>query len=123
MRASFPVRLGLVMLYFILCNYLFLMPGTALPKEDWLDRIYADKWVHIGLFAGLAILGAWAFGNAVRSRPLTAVIVLALYGLAVEFIQAAWVPYRSFDLFDALADLVGAILGMWMTRGLKFLHR
>ncbi|GAA4320439.1 VanZ family protein [Flaviaesturariibacter amylovorans] len=110
---SRSLRIGLTAAYFLLCCYLFTMPGTAFPKEDWLDRIFFDKWVHIGLFGLLALLLCWCGPyRSVRSLFLIAALLTA-YGGAVEFVQDRWIPHRSFDLWDWVADVVGIGTGLW----------
>lgn len=100
-------------LYFIIMSVLFFLPGSDLPKEKWLDKIFFDKWVHIGLFAGLIFLSRFnlPFDNNIFNYLL---LLMALtYGLSVEYIQKYWVPNRSFDLWDVVADMGGAFIGLW----------
>ncbi|MGH2554003.1 MAG: VanZ family protein, partial [Chitinophagaceae bacterium] len=47
--------------WLLLTLILLTLPGTAFPKENWFDKIWLDKWIHIGLFAVLAALWCWAF--------------------------------------------------------------
>jgi len=51
------------------------------------------------------------------------VILLAAwgYGIAMEFVQKYYIPLRSFDIADIIADGVGCLLGFYFTRYL--LHR
>jgi hypothetical protein len=95
-------------LYFIAASILFFLPGSAIPKESWLDAIYADKIVHIGLFGVGSLLLKKA--GIVRSG-LALLAVLAAYGLMVEMIQGRWIPNRSFDWIDLLVDVAGAAAG------------
>jgi VanZ family protein len=115
MRASRNVRLIITAFYFTGCNILFFLPGSAFPKEDWLSRIYFDKWVHIGLFALLALLVCWSFP---RHAPKTIILLMLLvgYGLAVELIQGAFIANRSCDLYDLLADGTGALAGLLLRK-------
>jgi hypothetical protein len=105
--------------------YLLTLPGGRLQGLSWADRLQADKWVHIGLFAGLVWLWCRAFflQKAVKNRlPLAAFLaVLALaYGIAMEFVQKHCVAQRSFDGWDIVADGLGCALGFWMAhRGFK----
>ena len=92
--------------------FLFFLPGSALPKEDWLDRIYFDKWVHTGLFAILLFLWRSSFKLKLSSYNVVLMICALVYGLSVEFIQKYWVVNRSFDLVDVLFDMVGASIGL-----------
>jgi VanZ family protein len=38
--------------------------------------------------------------------------VFLIYGIAIEFIQKYFIPNRSFDLGDIMADMVGISLGL-----------
>jgi VanZ family protein len=91
---------------------LFFLPGSALPKEKWLEGIYFDKWVHVGLFAILVFLWRSAFDWDYANYNLIILLSAVLYGFAVEIIQLYWISNRSFDLFDLLADTIGSIVGL-----------
>ena len=65
-----------------------------------------DKVVHAGSFGILALLLYFATG-----RPLLAVLLASLYGISDEFHQS-FVPGRDADLFDWVADTLGAALAM-----------
>jgi VanZ family protein len=101
------------LLWFVIMCVLFFLPGSDLPKEKWLDKIFFDKWVHIGLFAVLIFLVRF---NLPFDHPVFNYLLLLMafsYGLSVEFIQKYWVPNRSFDLWDVAADMTGAFAGLW----------
>ena len=98
--------------WFIIMCILFFLPGSTLPKESWLDTIHFDKWVHIGLFAILVFLWRGAFNWEVNNYNTVLLFFAFAYGLMIEFIQKNWVPNRSFDLFDVLADMTGGIIGL-----------
>jgi VanZ family protein len=75
-------------------------PGPGIP--------YLDKVTHLLLFAAVAFTGrriglpsGWLAG------------VLVLNAAVSELVQYAWLPHRSGDVFDALADLAGVALGVW----------
>lgn len=97
---------------------LFCLPGDNLPDVGWLDKIHFDKIVHIGLFSTLVTLWCLPFkarleDSVVLNRRygwITGAFVL--YGIAIEFIQRDYIPYRSFDGFDIVADIVGCIVGL-----------
>src|SRR5947209_12796372 len=101
--------LGVIWLLFI--SVLFFLPGSALPKSDWLDTIHFDKLVHFGFFALLLFL--WRFSFSPLAKYSWYLLVLALcYGFGVEVIQHYFVANRSFDLGDVAADMVGAFAGL-----------
>ncbi|MGZ3844854.1 MAG: VanZ family protein [Flavisolibacter sp.] len=103
---------SVVIFWFLLMCFLFFLPGSALPKEDWLDRIYFDKWVHTGLFAVLLFLWRSSFNLKLAYYNSILMFCALVYGLSVEFIQKYWVVNRSFDLVDVLFDMVGASIGL-----------
>ena len=104
------------LLWFVLCCVLFTLPGSAFPKEDWLDLIWFDKWVHIGLISILVLLPC--FGRRFSTRQsltltyiLLFVLLGSLYGVVMEYVQLYFVANRSFDGGDIVADIIGALLG------------
>lgn len=103
--------------WFIMVTVLLTLPGSAIPKEDWLDRIWFDKWVHIGLFAGMTFLWCWGYYrlNTGHKKLLAIFILVAilalLYGIAMEYVQLYFISNRSFDVGDILADGIGCLAG------------
>ena len=109
-------------LWLIILTFLLAIPGNAFPKENWLDKIWFDKWVHIGLFAIMVILWCWAMlkicSVGARLRTLFIWIGLAslVYGIGMEFVQKYFINNRSFDEGDIIADAVGCVLGVFFSR-------
>ncbi|HEX7755761.1 MAG TPA: VanZ family protein [Niabella sp.] len=109
------------LIYFIITVVLLTLPGSAFPKERFLDKIFFDKWVHIGLFTILVFLwNFWLIKKKNSAPGLTSkfivVSILALaYGIAMEFVQKYWVPHRSFDVTDMVADGVGCLIGLFLS--------
>lgn len=117
-RLTTPATRVLAWAVLLLSFYLFFTPGDRLPSISWLDAIYFDKWVHAGLFLVLVWLWCRLLANAAWRPQLVVLVALSAigYGVAVEYIQDAWVPYRSFDVLDMLADAAGALLGALLYR-------
>jgi hypothetical protein len=104
----------------IFFSFLFCIPGSAIPKNDWLDKIWADKWVHIGIFISLIFLWSNALEINTTKGFFILVFVAVLYGLVVEMVQDKLVANRSFDLGDLVADFIGCLGGIWLrTRYIK----
>ncbi|MCU7548620.1 VanZ family protein [Chitinophagaceae bacterium LB-8] len=101
-------------LWLIFVSYLFCLPGAALPKADWMSRIWFDKWVHIGIFIGLIYLWSRALGLVSRKNLLMLTLIAITYGFLVEVIQERFVANRSFDWNDLLADFAGSMIGLWI---------
>lgn len=99
----------------LMCT-LFFLPGSDIPHEDWMNGLPIDKVVHVGLFCVLLFLWRSAFPARTAHYGLWLLVIAMLYGLAVEFVQKEWIPNRDFDLFDVLADTVGAVAGLLIWR-------
>jgi len=105
-------------IWFIVIFVLLTLPGSAFSKENWLDKIYADKLIHTGLFAILSILCCWAILKRNISADKLKIIFIRIgliclaYGIGMEFVQKYWVANRSFDPGDIVADGVGSGIGV-----------
>jgi VanZ family protein len=99
----------------ILVSFLFLLPGSALPKKDWFSYIFLDKWIHVILFAILTLLWLKAFSISKRVFN-TIIFLMILYGILIELSQELFVRNRSMDFYDILADAAGVLLAVWLWR-------
>ncbi len=106
--------------WIIICTILLTLPGSSFPKEDWLDKIWFDKWVHIGLFAAIVVTWCWGVFKSRSENPaklfLQITLLAIIYGIAMEFVQKYLVVNRSFDMADIIADAVGAYVGYLFSR-------
>ncbi|MFN2438833.1 MAG: VanZ family protein [Chitinophagaceae bacterium] len=111
-RHIFPI------IYFICISVLFFLPASAFPKSNWLSAIYFDKWAHIILFFGLALLCCWGFFIVEKKHFIVLFGLLAIYGLVIEIIQDQFIKNRSFALGDWVADIAGSSSGIliWYLR-------
>lgn len=109
---------------------LFCIPGDRLPDDDWLGKISIDKFAHVGLFGALVVLWGLPFiarstADPASQQSLTRIIILiviiaVVYGVAIEFIQGAFIPNRSYSLADMIADALGCAAGFaWLNRQRK----
>ncbi len=91
---------------------LFVSTHVPLPKLSNLPR-HADKWAHLITYGGLGFLLAlwWSTRWPLGRRQLgIALAVLAGYGVVDELLQ---IPVnRHADIYDVLADVCGAIIGL-----------
>jgi VanZ family protein len=101
----------------LVVTLLLCLPGTEFPAINWLNKIWFDKWVHIGLFLLLVILwcGAFSGKKSEKSKQKKLFIRIALlgflYGIMLELVQHYFIPFRSFDYGDIVADGVGSFAG------------
>ena len=117
---------GPAVLWALLILLLCLIPGKTLPQWDWADLFSLDKPVHAFLFAVQLILvvramngGTWRTGAGHR-RMLWAFLLTVAYGALTEVMQHLEALGRHGDVNDALANTVGALLGVgylrWLSR-------
>lgn len=88
-----------------------------------LDVVGLDKFVHAGLFGILAVLLARALVQEARPAWI-ALAASAAYGMFTE-LEQHFIPSRSMELGDFLADAAGAALGLvaftvWAQRRREF---
>ncbi|HVZ95764.1 MAG TPA: VanZ family protein [Chitinophagaceae bacterium] len=108
--------------WFIIVLVLTCLPGSDLPKIGWMDKIYFDKWVHIGMFGGLTFLFCLPFYKSPFSDKeklhyfAKIAIASGIWGLAIEFIQRFYVIGRSFDWMDWAADSAGSLIAFLISR-------
>jgi VanZ family protein len=104
------VAFAITIIIFILCT----IPSNNLPKgED-----FNDKTAHFVAFAG------WAFCWQFAFKSYTKTLVLGItYGILIEFWQGS-LPisfHRGFDWYDALADGIGVLIGLFIYYFRRFL--
>ena len=102
----------------IIILLLTMTPGENMPQTSLWDEILSfDKIAHIFIFAVLVylmIIGLRKQYSYVFLRQYalrTSLITGIAYGLIIEIIQY-YIPGRSFELADLLADSAGCFLGL-----------
>jgi uncharacterized membrane protein len=103
--------------WFFLILVLICLPGSKIPPvETWLNDIYFDKWVHAVLFGMLVFLFIYPIYKKMilplqvkRNWAIKIAIAAVLWGLTTEFIQKFFIPDRSFDIYDLVADSAGIL--------------
>jgi VanZ family protein len=103
----------------IYCFLIFIQ--SSYPSPPHIPKIpHMDKLAHIGIYAGLGMLFFRAFrtlrwtDNVMLVMALSA-ISASLYGISDE-IHQHFIPYRQADIVDALADMLGSVLGVYLYR-------
>ena len=102
--------------------FLCLIDTKELPSVTYLELMEFDKLVHIVLF-GLLMLSftvalrkqtrmAWAQKNAM----VIALLFSIVYGSVIELVQFFMVQDRTGELYDVLANGLGALLGILFFR-------
>lgn len=107
------MRLPHVLVVAAYCAFLFWMSSGPVAVPDAIEFDGVDKAAHACVYT---VLGVLVFHGLRQSgRPWTPralfwmpILFVALYGASDEFHQY-FVPTRSCDLFDWLADLTGGL--------------
>lgn len=111
--ASSVFALAGLIVYWGLCFIITHVPLSALGGIGHSDIPHRDKLAHLVLYSGLAWLLSWVFtlvGWKLAVRT-TVFLVVVGYGALDEWLQS-FIPSRSMDFADWLADVAGACLGM-----------
>ncbi len=106
------------------------MPGDFYPQ---VDIINADKILHMGIYGLLAMLCYISLihiekVNTFTANPFTWTLIIgSLYGASDEFHQL-FVPKRSCDIWDWVADTSGVIIAVilikyFLSRKMKLFGR
>lgn len=75
---------------------------------------HLDKWEHTFAYFVLSMSFLIAFKKSKRLTKVISLQVLVLagaYGLILEYIQYQFFEYRVFEWVDAVANMLGAVLG------------
>ena len=106
-------------LWFGIILYLSFAPLSGWPKMNTFERLYGDKVIHIGMYAGLSFL--FVAGNFLfrkkqsmsNNNLLIGAILCSVIGITVEILQPLLTMYRAFEWLDMVANVVGAFVGAW----------
>jgi len=93
---------------------LLCLPGNNFPSNGLFGIPHFDKFIHVILFGGF--VGLWCYYLAGRiqlqqqlKRLFFLVFLFAAFnGILIEYIQFYFIPFRSFDDGDIIADLLAA---------------
>lgn len=86
---------------------------------------HLDKIVHFIFYFGMVILGVVAlkehFGQQFKlSKTLIVLFVFSVfYGIIIEVMQYSFTKSREGDFLDAIANTVGALVGMFVSKQLN----
>jgi VanZ family protein len=111
-RYLLPAFLWSVIILLIIC-----IPGSNFPKTPFINIPHLDKLVHAFIFAILAYLlssGLYRQKNPYLKKHHYAISLAAgiVYGIFTEWIQWSYIPGRSGELLDWIADVGGTLAGL-----------
>lgn len=105
------------MVWALLISVLSLAPAERLPELDW--PLAPDKLGHLVVYGILAFLlvAALRTGRQTRSRADELAFFLAVtYGFTLEIAQFAFFPGRYFEVWDIVANIIGALTALLIYR-------
>lgn len=116
------ILLLIAVAYSITLLILSLMNLKSLPKFEVTN---VDKIFHTTAYFGLVVV--WYlqyFAHSVLKkstiRPLISICLFAIvFGMLIEVLQGTATSYRSWDVFDMLANFTGTLLAFILLRLLK----
>jgi len=100
---------------FITLLSLFSFQGVDVPD---ISIPHIDKAVHFVFFFVAGVLGFMALREIISKKNLKKkqlfllLLFLVFYGTIIEILQAVATTYRSGDVFDFIANSLGAICGL-----------
>ncbi len=115
LKKLFPAFIWLLIIVVLLS-----LPGSSLPSKTWMSKIQLDKWIHTFVFFVLTILLCLPLWYKPKSivKPvyfnqctIFATLLSIAVGVIMEYIQKYYIPNRSFEVWDIVADSAGSILG------------
>jgi VanZ family protein len=114
-------QIWLALAWTTLTQVLLSLPGKLFSGGGLFNIPFLDKIAHLILFSGLVI--CWCLFFYYRKRPpaiapslIWLIVFLTLvYGILLEFFQKNFIPNRSFDRGDIVADLAGSLIGYLVT--------
>lgn len=81
-----------------------------------MEKLYLDKLIHLFMYSVMSLLLLWGV-HRMQNRQLqrrTAWLLVACcaaIGLIIELLQPVLTLYRSYEIPDMLANVIGAALG------------
>lgn len=105
------VYLFLTISWAVMILVLTLTPADHIPKNEIFGY---DKIGHAGIFCiqtFFLLLTLTRSGVTIRKSVIISVGACALYGFLIEVIQQ-FIPGRSLDWFDAIANIAGSFLAL-----------
>jgi len=120
---TFPKNMFLRYNFYTICWAILMLLLTIatkgdLPKMNQWDLLSFDKFAHFTQFCILIFLMIVGFHkqhtfSALRYRPIQISLVICLvYAIILEILQLLLATGRSFDITDAIANILGCFGGL-----------
>src|SRR5688500_17424036 len=96
----------------IFIQTLLCLPGSKLHGPQLFPHY--DKVVHVIFFGTMVVLWCYYFSyrlsdnNRLKKIFFIIFMAAAINGIVIEYVQLYFIPMRSFDEVDIIADILGA---------------
>lgn len=106
-----------VILWSLIILWLISIPGSNMPKTPLLAIPHFDKLVHFGIFAVFAFLLNYGLGKQAavfcqKHQYIISLLIGGVYSAGTELLQYFFIPARSGEFWDFLANLAGCVVGV-----------
>lgn len=100
--------------FLIILGFLSLNPWLRPDSTQAAGFISWDLLDHAAAYSLLSVLMMLAFRQQNRPRMMASIVILAasLVGVLLEYCQYWFTATRQFSLFDAAANVFGAVVGV-----------
>ena len=109
----------IAVLYSCILAAICLISLEDVPK---VNLTHIDKLFHFGTYAMLTFLWFAGFRYSLKKEKTQAIFYATLFsilfGIVIEVLQHTLTTYRSMDVFDVIANTLGALLAaflLWVT--------
>jgi VanZ family protein len=95
------------------CYMLLLIVGSLSNLKDLpkLNIEFHDKIIHFTAYALLCFVWFLIFESYKVGNSLSySILVSIVFGTVIEFLQANHTSYRTFDVFDIIANITGILI-------------
>lgn len=79
-------------------------------EDVGLDFFGFDKIAHLVCY-GILSGSIW---YVLRRKKVIILSLVIIYGIIIEWIQYSFFPQRFFEFYDIIANIIGAIIGIWL---------
>lgn len=106
----------LVILYVLALTIASLMSLSGMPS---LGLVFEDKIFHsLAYFIFTILLFNYFSSVQIKHALSISALIAIVYGIIIELLQYTLTTYRMFDVYDAIANTLGAIIAIVLIRSL-----
>ena len=111
----YKLRYAIALVFTALTIILTLLPSESMPDQGLWDIPFADKLGHILAYTSLGFSWHLIFQKAEISE-VKVVFALLILGILLELGQFYFLVGRYFEMYDIIANIIGAIVGVTLQR-------